>query len=136
MERKRFIPLVALGLAVAGIAGGCSTRSEKIDKQAQEMLDRDNKSTLIVDANDDIVENGGLNVRQFPGNVYADQETNAITIIGKIPAGTVIMNAVKFNDKWAAADCSDVFNNPNKKGDVCYINYRDNTQEIGITPKK
>jgi hypothetical protein len=136
MERKRFIPLVALGLAVAEISAGCSTRSEKMDKQAQEMLDHNKQTTFIVDANDDVIKNGGLNVRQFPGNVYADQETNAITVIGKIRAGTVIMRAVKFNDKWAAADCSDVFNDTNKKGEVCYINYRNNTREVEITPKE
>lgn len=136
MERKRFIPAIALGIAVASVATGCSTRNEKIDNRAQEMLGYGEKTTFIVKDNSDVLENGGLNVRQFPGNVYADNETNANTIIGKIPAGKVIINAVKFNDKWAAADCSNVFNDPNKKGEICYISYRDNTQEVEITLKK
>lgn len=132
MERKKIIPIAALGLAIAEITSACSYRDSQTDQEAKDLLSTGITSAFLVKHTEDTLINEGLNIRQYPGNVYSDEETNVNTIIGKVPAGMLIQNAVKINNKWAAADCSDAFNNPksDKKGQICYFDYQDYTQEI------
>lgn len=150
MERKRFIGLASLALAVSGVVAGCEGNFPGGNAISQELnsgnaSDGRKFTTLVIEGQNhdyqlELIANKGVNVRTVDPSIEYGIE------VGRIPMDATVENAETFNTdrgQWAAIKCSNpaIVREeyapfmPNLDSLVCYLASGEFAKEVSAASK-